>query len=136
MCDGEQREQGRRRKEVRSHGMLLLRRVLWSHENSLITCRLLDRRHHGRHRSHADSRHADSIACYSARSAINGSMRDARLAGRYPASAATAARTNIMPANVAGSVGVTPKSSRLIERAATQDAIVPIVIPTSERRRV
>src|SRR5687768_3134231 len=52
---------------------------------------------------------------YSARSATSGSIRDARRAGRYPASVDTIASTSSMAANVAGSVAVTPNSRPLSE---------------------
>ena len=52
-----------------------------------------------------------------------GLMREARRAGRYPATKATAHSRAVMPANVTGSVGVVPKSSDAI--AAPQQETQP-----------
>ncbi len=54
-----------------------------------------------------------------------GLMREARCAGTNPAIKATAPSRAAMPANVAGSVGVVPKSSDAISLATTNEAMIP-----------
>src|ERR1700722_10305656 len=59
--------------------------------------------------------------CQLQRRATIGSMREARRAGRYPATNATATSSRIMPANVSGSVGLVPNSSDVISAATAND---------------
>ena len=54
-----------------------------------------------------------------------GLMREARRAEMYPARKATALRSKIIPAKVAGSVGSVPNRSEAIPRATANDATVP-----------
>ena len=63
------------------------------------------------------------------RNADIGSIREARRAGKYPASAATPVRITSIPANVTGSLDVTPNKSPLSVRASAHDATVPTTIP-------
>ena len=58
-------------------------------------------------------------------------MREARCAGTNPAIKATAPSRAAMPAKVAGSVGVVPKSSDAISLATTNEATSPSAIRTS-----
>ena len=63
-------------------------------------------------------------------------MLAARRAGIYPATIATAHKRRAMPAKVAGSVGVVPKSSDAISLPTANDATIPRAIPISASRSV
>ena len=65
------------------------------------------------------------------RNATMGSMREARYAGTYPATSATAANKPAMPAKVTGSVGAVPNSSDAIILATAIDPTKPTAIPAS-----
>src|SRR5207244_8442450 len=54
---------------------------------------------------------------------VTGSIRAARSAGKYPASAAMAARIAIVPPNVKGSVAVTPYKSEVASRVVSSAPI-------------
>jgi hypothetical protein len=70
------------------------------------------------------------------RSASIGSIREARRAGKYPASAATPVNITSIPANVTGSLDVTPNKSPLNVRASAHDATTPTTIPIAASPRV
>jgi hypothetical protein len=63
-----------------------------------------------------------------------GLMREARRAGIYPAEKATALRSKIFPAKVAGSIGSVPNSIEAMPLATANDGTVPIAIPRSASR--
>jgi len=65
-----------------------------------------------------------------------GSIREARRAGKYPASAATPVSITSIPANVTGSLDVTPNKSPLNVRASAHDATTPMTIPIPARPSV
>ena len=70
------------------------------------------------------------------RNADIGSIREARRAGKYPASAATPVRITSIPANVTGSLDVTPNSRPLRVRASAHEAATPTTIPIPASPRV
>ena len=61
----------------------------------------------------------DLRPAHSCRSAVTGSTRVARLAGRNPASAVKASNNSPVAASVGGSIAFTPKSSDSIYRVNT-----------------
>ena len=67
---------------------------------------------------------------------VTGSIRAARSAGKYPASAAMAARIAIVPPNVKGSVAVTPYKSEVASRVVSSAPISPIAAPIPAKRIV
>src|SRR5690349_1979891 len=99
-----------------------------------------EREHHGQGEAGAGSKLTSGVpnvlqdrVHYSARSATMGSVRVARRAGRYVASAATAISTSGMVTNVIGSVAPTPKSMLFITRVSRNAAERPTTTPTRAR---
>lgn len=73
---------------------------------------------------------------YSVRNACIGSMREARRAGPYAATNATAVRRKITPEKTVGSVGVVPNSRDSIHLLNTKEPSVPSATPARVSRRV
>ena len=68
------------------------------------------------------------------RNAVLGSRRMARRAGIYEASSATRERSTATPANVIGSVALTPKRRLDKRRVMTKDAAMPMATPRTASR--
>src|ERR1039457_5409613 len=72
-----------------------------------------------------------SASCYSARSAVIGSILAARHAGTKAAASATAVRIRNAVSRVSGSSRFTPNSIDSIHRVPTQLATSPITVPAA-----
>ena len=80
------------------------------------------------------SRSADDDAAYSERSAITGSIRDARHAGSAVASNVTIVNSAITDASVSGSAGDIPNSTLRIVKPTPTPPASPIARPIASRR--
>jgi Integrase core domain len=114
-----------------------LKRLLWEY----VRCHHEDRTHlglgkgtpNGRIRSVASRQEQCEFETQLLRIATMGSIREARRAGRYPASRATPSSTGTMATNGTGSPAVEPNSNDCIACATTSEAAVPITRPTASK---
>src|SRR6202166_4938534 len=73
---------------------------------------------------------------HSVRNACNGSMREARRAGKYAATSATTQSSKLTPEKTAGVVGGVPKSRDSIHLLNAKEPTVPSATPARASRSV
>ncbi len=116
----------------------------FGNSRSAISARLRPAARHGptlahrqnrRHRLYGDSKAAGAVS-HSYLKTTNGSTREARRAGKYPATAATVIISRIATVRTTGSFGVIPNSIRVMNRVNATEEANPIKPPSAIKNNV